>query len=422
MKSQLALVLVLVMALAAGASAFGADAVSKEEYQKLQKEHEQLKKEMKELLEWKNQVQTKGAAAGTATALSGEEKAAPGGVSLGSTKLLVTGYGAAGFTERRHGDDGFTAQFNPIFLWKLSDRLFFEGEIELELEESATATKLELASLYYVATDHLTLGAGKFLNPMNSFVERFHMAWVNRLPDKPLAVYDGLLPETYVGAQARGGVPLGSTKLNYSLFIGNAPQLKRSGEDLSEAGTFEFDNFDNAGSHYAFGGRLGFLPIPELEFGYGIHYSRVDDGVDAWLQSVDVNYVRDSEALRGMVRVNAQWVWSQVGRVTYDEGDFGGTPGNTFTFSNRRNGGYAQIAYRPTKVASTIVQKLEPVFRYDLLEQKKTPVGYDESRYTIGLNYWLGPSTVLKTAYQFDDRSHGSQNQNAILIQAAMGF
>ena len=54
--------------------------------------------------------------------------------------------------------------------------------------------------------------------------------------------------------------------------------------------------------------------------------------------------------------------------------------------------------------------------------QRGSDKGYDESRYTIGLNYWLGPSTVLKTAYQFDDRSHGSQNQNAILIQAAMGF
>ena len=43
-----------------------------------------------------------------------------------------------------------------------------------------------------------------------------------RLPDKPLAVYDGLLPETYVGAQLRGGIPVGSTRINYSGFIANA--------------------------------------------------------------------------------------------------------------------------------------------------------------------------------------------------------
>ena len=213
-STPLPLVLVPILALASGVSAFGADVVSIEDYQKLQREHEQLKKEMKELLEWKNQMQGKGAPpdAGAARARDGEAKEGAGSLAVGSTKLLITGYGAAGYTERRHGDDGFTAQFNPIFLWKLSDRLFFEGEIEMELAETVTETKLELASLYYVANDYLTLGAGKFLNPMNSFVERYHMAWVNRLPDKPLAVYDGLLPETYVGAQARGGFPIASTK------------------------------------------------------------------------------------------------------------------------------------------------------------------------------------------------------------------
>ena len=198
--------------------------------------------------------------------------------------------------------------------------------------------------------------------------------------------------------------------------------MKRSGEDASEAGAFEFDNFDNVGSHYVLGGHVGFLPIPELELGYGLQYSRVEAGVDSWMQSVDLNYVRTSELLRGQVRVNAQWIWSQVGRVAYDAGDFGGTAGNTFSFSNHRDGGYAQIAYRPTKAGSTILRKFEPVFRYDLLRQKDTPVGFDESRYTIGLNYWLGASAVLKAAYQFDDRSRGNPSQDAILIQAAMGF
>ena len=99
---------------------------------------------------------------------------------------------------------------------------------------------------------------------------------------------------------------------------------------------------------YVLGGHVGFLPIPELELGYGLQYSRVEAGVDSWMQSVDLNYVRTSELLRGQVRVNAQWIWSQVGRVAYDAGDFGGTAGNTFSFSNHRDGGYAQIAYRPT--------------------------------------------------------------------------
>jgi hypothetical protein len=309
-----------------------------------------------------------------------------------------------------------------MFLWKQNDRFFFEGEIEMELEGSETALQLETASQYYVANDYLTIGAGKFLNPMNSFVERYHMPWVNRLPDKPLAVYDGLLPESYVGFQLRGGLPVAATKLNYAFFVANAPTLVQSGAELAEAGTLAWDNFDNVGSHYVIGGHVGFLPLPELEIGYGLHYSPLGDGVDALLQSVDLNYVRDSEALRGVVRLTAQWVWSDVGDVTYDEGNFGGTPGDLITFSNRRNGGYAQIAYRPTKVACGFLRDLEGVFRYDMLKQKLTPVGFDESRYTIGLNYWFGPSTVLHAAYQIVDRTGDNQNLNAVLIQAAMGF
>ena len=51
--------------------------------------------------------------------------------------------------------------------------------------------------------------------------------------------------------------------------------------------------------------------------------------------------------------------------------------------------------------------------------------GFDEKRWTLGLNYWLGSSTVIKAAYQFGDRrtpGAGRENVNAILFQAAMGF
>src|SRR2546430_10255108 len=48
---------------------------------------------------------------------------------------------------------------------------------------------------------------------------------VNKLPDKPLAVYDGLFPESEMGAQLRGVIPIGPTKLEYAAFVANAPGL-----------------------------------------------------------------------------------------------------------------------------------------------------------------------------------------------------
>src|SRR5207237_5825983 len=123
-----------------------------------------------------------------------------------STKFLLAGYGTAGFTARSGEDPFFYASFNALFLWKLSDRLFFEGEMELEFEDNATTINLEVAQASYLLNDYMTIGVGRFLNPMNFFVERQHMNWVNKLPDKPLAVYDRLFPAAPLGVQVRGAI------------------------------------------------------------------------------------------------------------------------------------------------------------------------------------------------------------------------
>jgi hypothetical protein len=111
------------------------------------------------------------------------------------------------------------------------------------------------------------------------------------------------------------------------------------------------------------------------------------------------------------MRFNAQWVWSHV-----DDFDYG-----IDHFDNDRDGGYAQIAYRPTKWEWPWLSHFEPVYRYDQLNQKDTPTGFDESRNTVGLNYWLSPMTVFKAAYEWDSRD-GDTAHDATLLQFATGF
>src|ERR1051325_1709269 len=107
-----------------------------------------------------------------------------------------------------------------------------------------------MANMSYILNDYMTISGGKFLNPMNYFVERQHMAWVNKMPDKPLAVYDGLIPdEALLGAQVRGGIPVGPTKLGYAVFVANAPTLSTNAD--TSAGTLSGDNFENFGNHTA---------------------------------------------------------------------------------------------------------------------------------------------------------------------------
>jgi hypothetical protein len=416
--------------------------IPREQYQKMLKvieDHDKLVQQIKDLQSFKSkmeQAQKTPAAqqAETDQALDDLEKQSKSLKQMiretlpGSNKMLLTGYGSAGFISQDHGGARqFSATFNPIFLWKLSDRLLFEGEFEAELEGHDTTIALEMAQLSYLLNDYMTIGAGKFLNPMNYFVERQHMGWVNKLPDKPLAVYDGLLSESDVGVQIRGAVPVGSTKFGYAFFAANAPELRfdPNSAAATDFGTLEFNNFDNVGRHIAVGGRVGFYPIPELEIGYGFQVSSVKPpgslgSVNAFLQSADLSYVRDSARLQGIINLRAQWVWSHVDKFIYDPA---GAAGGPYQFNNNRNGGYAQIAYRPSHLDNPFIKNLEPVFRYDMLKQARTLTGADEKRYTVGLNYWLGPSTVVKAAYEFDRQSGpNADRHNAVLLQFVTGF
>ena len=446
-----AAVLLIPLTVTAQDAAVSPDYVSRAEYDKLKVEHEAMKKELEALktavrqmangdvpvapaegpAPAKKAAEGKQVAGATTTAAATDElrqevetlKTQVKETFPGSTKFLVAGYGTSTFQAKSGEDPFFDATLNAFFLWKLSDRLLFEGEVEFEFEDGNTTTNLEIAQASYLLNDYMTIGVGRFLNPMDYFVERQHMGWVNKFPDKPLAVYDGLLPESELGAQVRGVIPIGPTKLEYVAFVANAPDLITSFDDPSAVGMLDFGNTANHGGHVAVGGHVGFIPIPELEVGYGIQRSEVgprDHAVEAILQSVDLNYVRDSPLLKGLINARAQWVWSHVDHFVYDPNNQQGF--GPFEFNNNRNGGYAQLSYRPTHVDNDFIKNFEPVVRYDRLNQLHTPVGFDEERWSLGLDYWLNPSTVIKAAYEFDNKNGGARDQDAFMLQAAVGF
>lgn len=471
--------------------------VSKEEYQKLKAEHDQLKQELEaikaqlrqapavtnvpvpaeDLKARVDQLEKKQKQQQTESDQSFEEmdknlkgfaQKAKAAIP-GSTKLLVGGYGSASFaaTSRGYGpsqppeetplngarpaQNNFFGTLNLIFLYEMSPKLLFEGEVELETETGTRtiSPNLEQAQLHYLFTDNLTLSAGAFLDPMDYFIERQHMSWVNKLPDRPLAVYDGLLPETEVGVQLRGAWPIGPTKIEFSAFAVMAPKLPLSADPDSAAalGVLDFDDYD-VNSHIAGGGHVGFFPIPQLEIGYGFQAfqatpqnsdtgDNLGNDVTVFLQSADLSYVQDFDAIKGTLNFHAQWVWSHLGdfaTVVNNLNDDNAAAGNGLPalspFSNNRNGGYAQLAYRPTKVENEILKNLECVFRYDRIDQFHSPLALAEQRYTIGLDYWLSPSTVFKAAYEID-RQHGlandpfgnfAENGHAFWLQVAVGF
>src|SRR5207253_2947634 len=184
------------------------DYVSRAEYDKLKAEHEAMKQEL-DALKATVQQMTAGAVRAPAEAPASqkgvsEEKqvvTVPPEAAMeelrqevetlktkvketfpGTTKFLLAGYGTAGFTARSGEDPFFDASFNALFLFKMTDRLFFEGEMELEFEDEETTINLEVAQAAYLLNDYMTIGVERFLNPIAIFFARQHMDFVKKLP------------------------------------------------------------------------------------------------------------------------------------------------------------------------------------------------------------------------------------------------
>ena len=359
----------------------------------------------------------------------------------GESNFHVTGFAFTRFTNQEGEDSSFTAVVAPIILWELSDRLLFEAELEFGLEtedgEGKTEVELEYAHASYILNDYVTLGAGKFLTPFGIFGERLHPSWINKLPDAPMAFghHGGLVPMSSLGAYVRGGFPIADAKANYAFYLSNGPSLNIEGHGV---GTLNFENFDDINNNKAFGGRIGFLPIPEVEIGYSFQFSNVtpsgfDQQADALLQSFDISYVTESDLLGGLIDVRFEWVFSNVDDVAFaaeEEGhaEEGGHmeeeegQEELLTFNNERSGGYFQLAYRPTKSDINFLRNMEFVGRYGWLDLPSgAPDAFDQERWTLGVNYWLNPSTVFKLAYEHTEID-GGEDFDAIKAMFSIGF
>lgn len=335
----------------------------------------------------------------------------------GDSRFLLTGYGFGNYVFRgKHGNQNektntFQAGFVPIFLYRVNDWIFFEGELEVELENGETEVNLEYAQANFFLNDYMTLGAGKYLIPFGEFIEREHAAWINKLVSFPLPYREegGLLPFSQVGAQLRGVVPLGSSpgpEIEYSTYVSNGPRF----ESAERGAALEVNNTDN-NSPKAWGGRIGLRPFPfDWEWGRLKLGASTYNGVwrrGRWLNAwgLDWKYQYEPFELRGeYLRLHRQM--------------FSGEK------ADNRNGWYLQGSYKLSSVPIRFVDRSELVLRFSGVNQPKNP---DEEsakmprQFTLGWNYWFTPSVVWKIEYD-RDFPRGDKAGNQFLTQIAVGF
>jgi hypothetical protein len=374
------------------------------------------------------------------------------------TQFMIRGYGHTGLNyESSEGENESSfvgSAFAPIFLFKHSDRLMFEAELEFILEGNDLEIGLEYADVMYVLNKNMTARAGKFLLPFGTFMERLHPSWINRFSTRPLGFgHGGITPASGIGVELRGAFDIGKSKLNYSVYGVNGPRLKDgTGGEPEEAGMLQFQNFEDNNLSKAIGGRVGILPFANssTELGFSAYSSgklgekdSEYEDVGAFLYAIDFSFVKQIPELSGFIDIKAQYNKSNVENAHYveihdedggegDGGDEGGHrigegEGEEYTFDNQSDAFYAQLSYRPTMATNIFLKNLEFVGRYSNFNAPEGSLWEEKStQYAFGINYWLSWRSVVKLSFQTTDTEGGHDGgfskTEAISLHWAIGF
>jgi hypothetical protein len=352
----------------------------------------------------------------------------------GNSRYMIRGYADATFRSGEGETTFGNARLIPLFVYKQSDRLLFEGELEFEIEDGEVHVALEYASVFYEIGKNMTLRAGKILVPFGTFFDRLHPSWINKLPTVPLGYgHDGLLPTSDLGIEIRSGIYLGNMRANYSLYFTNGARIKDGSEEPEEVGMISpIADLDNNVSK-AIGGRFGLFPFSDqsLELGFSAQSGKLGDqdtdleDVGSLLYAFDFTYVKNIAALAGKVDFRGQLNFINIDNRPYTVLEDGNL--ETYNFDNKSNTSFYQLAYRPS-FGSNFVKNLEVVGRYSTLNTPEdAPWESEATQWAYGLNYWVDWRTAVKFAFQTDEVAGGHDSPglvktNIFFIQWTVGF
>lgn len=326
----------------------------------------------------------------------------------------LAGYAAAGYSDVENGTDSFdVANFNPIFHFQYGDRILWESELEVEVEEDgSTEVGLEYSTIDVFLNDYLIFVAGKFISPLGQFRQNLHPAWINKFASAPPGFgHDGAAPLADIGFQLRGGVPYGQQgKFTYAGFVANGPKLE--GED-GELHGIDTDGFTaDADDEKIIGGRFSILPLPKLEIGVSAAF-----GDAAIVENDEEEIEGDPSRDYEVYGVDIAYQWASLDlRGEYIAQDVGDAAGSVAPEGGKWETWYAQGAYKFGEQA-----KWEGVVRYTDFDSPHSDEMQEQ--WAVGINYLLTPNAIFKVGYEFNDGLNGEEtDSDRFLIQIAYGY
>jgi hypothetical protein len=330
--------------------------------------------------------------------------------------FLITG-GMDVLYQKHEGEDGsfFLNHFNPILLFRATDKVLAEGSLEMSVQGDGTAeVNLEYATIDYMFNDYITFLAGRFLQPIGVVREKIDAAWINKLPILPLTEADdtALFAENDIGLQARGAFHVcDPVTMTYALFIGNGPG------DNGPGTLPAFNTGASANGNPNGGGRLA------LFYPWAAH-----NDIEVGVSGETGPYSADGKQLWSVFAVDAALHLSPNFEA---RGEFIQTwQDNTGLATTDRAGWWAQAAYKLAglDLEWPMINNVEAVFRVGEEHQQ----GGHVYEYDLGLNYHITNTLIVKGAYSFfvsnlhsfvnPDGDTLNLNRNAFTLQAVYGF
>ena len=324
----------------------------------------------------------------------------------------LAGYASASYIDPENANSAFIAGFNPIFHYLALDKVLWEAEVEIELEEDGeTAIELEYSAIDLFLSNNLTLTAGKFLSPIGNFRQNLHPTWINKFPSMPPGFgHDGAAPVSEVGFQLRGAAPFGNNRrLTYAAYVGNGPQLEGEDGEIHgiEAEGFAADPDDEK----VFGGRIGFLPVPELELAVSGAF-----GEAAVVRNDEIEIEGDPSRDYTVLGFDGSYRWRDFAfRGEYVKQKVDSQELSVAPEGDEWEAWYAQGAYRFGQ------DKWEGVVRYT---DFNSPHPDDsQEQWAFGVNYLLTQSAMVKFGYEANSGETGEvTDDDRLLVQIAYGY
>jgi hypothetical protein len=391
-----------------------------------------------------NQLQEQVEAQKTATEAQGKAQVQPVAPALGEG-LATHNFTLAGDAEVQFGKiagqhSAFTlADFAPVFLFRAGDNVLFEAGFDITLQNGAvtlasgktgnsgtqTTIDLSFATIDYLLNDYVTVMAGQMILPLGTYIER-NAGWINLIPDAPLP--RNVLPETGIGAQLRGSIPVGKNgqMVTYAAYVANGPgSVDGSGNatfvdsdgnvlpnlDFGNVGIQANGNQGNEHSSVSGGGRLGwFFPLkPHYDLELGISGQTGpwnSSGSQLWSAAVAdaALHISPFFELKGEY-INSWWQTSNIGTLA-------------------PRGWWIQPAFKLAALNQNLnlpfINNLQLVGRYDWVNDG---LGTKTGRETAGFVYYLTNTLMLEGDYEWlQSRGPNKLPSSQYIFQLSYGF